>query len=153
MFLNCMEYLDRLEIFQRPTTQKEIFGNKKSIIIIDGLEGAVTKIENLGKDEGALIKCDIIPGGFEGNYYSWQNFLKMGPLVHLKAPRTIEESIQERAGPVNLRIDAFNSLKEEKLENRIRAGYYWDSLRLGRVKGMVTLDDCMKGAWLFSFCY
>lgn len=142
----------RERIFRRPTTLRDILGDKKRIVYIDGLEKAVSKIEELSSYEGALITCDIIPGGFEGRYYSWQNFLKRGPLVNLRAPRTIRDSIEKQASSVKLRREAFDRLSNLKIVGRIRAGYAWTSLRRGLDKNMVTLDDCLKGAWLYSFC-
>ncbi|MFH1327119.1 MAG: hypothetical protein ABIH59_03260 [archaeon] len=142
----------RKQVFKRLTTLRDIIGNKNDVVYIDRIEEVVSKVEELGSDKGALIVCDIVPGGFEGRYYSWQNFLKRGPLVDLRAPRTIKESIESQASSVKLRRKAFDRLSDLEVADRIKAGYAWTSLRRGLVKNMVTLDDCLKGAELYSFC-
>ena len=103
--------MDKYEFFPRPTTYKEIIGNRTLVEVTS--EDLVQKIENLNRQNQAiLIDFPVVPGGY-GSYpffEVWMNFLKRGREVNLQVPRSKSESIEQRLGPVNLRIDAVKIL-------------------------------------------
>lgn len=139
--------MDKYEFFPRPTTYKEIVGERNLVPVTK--EDLVQKIEDLDrKNQAILVDFPIVPGGY-GSYpffEDWMNFLKRGREVNLQVPRNRSESIEQRLGPVKLRIDAVERMNPEEAY----CGYVWSSQR-SRSKNKVHLVDCIEGAKIFGF--
>lgn len=139
--------MDKYDFFTRPTTVRDIIGNKKLVPVTQ--YDLVQKIENLDrKNQAVLVDFPVVPGGY-GRYpffEDWMNFLKRGPEVNLRVSSIRGQSIENRIGPTKLRIDAVERLNPSEAYS----GYVWSSQR-SRSKNKVHLVDCIEGAKIFAF--
>src|SRR5574342_591224 len=139
--------MDKYDFFTRPTSVKEIVGNKELVSVTQ--EDLVQKIESLDpKSQAILVNFPIAPGGY-GRYpffEDWMNFLKRGPEVNLRVSPIRGQSIENRIGPTRLRIDAVERLNPQESY----AGYVWSAQR-ARSKNKVHLVDCIEGAKILAF--
>lgn len=138
--------MDKYEFFPRPTTYKEIIGNRELVQVTK--DNLVQRIESLDRQNQAiLVDFPIVPGGY-GSYpffEDWMNFLKRGPEVHLRVP-TVSDSIEKRIGPTRLRIEAVERIDQEGSY----CGYVWYH-QTARMRSKVHLVDCIDSAKLLAF--
>lgn len=103
----------------------------------------VDNVLDLKDSEAAIIRADLIPRQFDGA----RRFMKHGDEVKIRRFRTLEGTLKARRTPVQLREEAFNSLRQPPY-----CGYSFKPvLGTDRRTRKVSLVECLEGTKLY--CY
>jgi hypothetical protein len=92
---------DKHDIFVRPKTLKQIFKNKREVLVAESIDDLIELAETRKPDQGLVLHQNIIPQN--SSFYSAQNFSKRGPLVELNPEK----------GCLEARRDACEEYKHE----------------------------------------
>jgi len=145
--------MEKKEFFREPGIEA-ILKDKTRVIKPGSL---ITVIERLKPNQSFIIDYPIIPEkspqkipytDLESEGELWQRFLKRGRCLDLNNNKTtLEEVINNKQRPLDIRRKLFNNLKIDEYE--VAAYGYW-GIRKNQHR-RVHLVDCIKGARLFAY--
>ena len=128
--------------FFREATKAEII-RKRLVETGDLVQLSLDAIAQLGEDEFI-----IVPAFTPKRYESARKFMKHGPEVKLRRVYTIEQAIKLGRTPVQLRGEAFNSIRGHNF-----CGYTFLPLGRDRRKRKISLIECLEGARIFAYAH
>jgi len=123
--------------FFQGTTKAEI-KKKKQVDI-----AKLSDIAKLMPDEFAVIN-PLVPE----EYDTARKFMKHGPEVKIARAYTLAQAVELGKTPLQLREDAFNSIKSHEY-----CGYSFMPLGKDRRKRKVSLLECLEGARIFAYSH
>ena len=132
---------DRKKTFFRENTKSEI--KKKTFVDFEEV-GEIPMIASLEPHEYTVIP-DNLPKGHE----SARKFMKHGQEVKIKRFYSLEQALNDRRTPVQLRDYAFNNLKHNNFCSYSLMPFLVGDQR----KRKIPLRECLQGAWIFAYAH
>lgn len=133
----------RKKYFQEPTVAE--IRSKRFVKEVD--INLVDYILNLRDDEYLVIKTNLIPEEF---YEEPRKFMKHGNTVDIPRYRSLEEALEYKKTPVQLRQIPFDKLSKK----RVYCGYTFKPfMGTDRRTRKVSLVECLKGTKLYMYAY
>lgn len=160
----------RHEFFYRPTSVKQVHGNRgvmrTDLSLIEEVDDAghitttrVSVLEALAQcaqdpeHRAVLIQGPILPDEYlvpreiwEKPLEPWRRFLKYAPEVNLRAPRFLRQAVDQQASPLKLRRERFAQLDPAEAYGSLT----WWGIR-AHIKHRTHLVDVLEGTKLFVF--